>query len=226
MNRVIGIVRTHLADRWAWLVLPWVIMGMSFVCNLIIGSLADDKIYTGGLASIYVYLFVLGIVTVGQTFPFIIGFGARRKDYFLGTIASITIISVLSAIVLIILGYIERQTGYWGVGLYFFNVRYLSDGPILERFWVYFTMMINLYFCGFAISSIHRKFGRNGVFFFFIGLGVVLTAASYFISKYDKWKAIIDWFADLAVIELANGLFVGTLICILVSYVLLRKATV
>lgn len=226
MNRVVGIMKTHLADRWSWLILPWLIMGISFVCNLIIGGISGDKIYTGGLASIYIYMLVLGIISVGQTFPFLIGFSARRKDYFLGTTATIAVISVISAIVLCLIGYVERETDNWGVQLYFFNVKYLSDGPLLERLWVNFTLMINLFFMGFTIACIYRKFGRNGMYFFFIGLGLVLTIGSYLISLFDKWKTIFDWLADLAVIDLANGLFVLTLLYVFFSYLLLRKAVV
>lgn len=226
MNRVVGIIKTHLADKLTWLILPWLILGISFACNLIVGSLADEKIYTGGLASIYIYMLVVGIGSVGQTFPFLIGFCTRRKDYFLGTAATIAIISFLSAIVLLLIGYVERETGQWGMELYFFNVKYLSDGPLLERFWILFTLMINLFFCGFAISSIHRKFGRNGLYFFFIALSVVMTVASYLITLNEKWKPIFGWMADISVMELANGLFLGTLIYVLFSYLLLRRATV
>jgi len=226
MNRVAGIVRTHLTDKWSWTIIPWVILASSFVCNLIIGGLSNDKIYTGGLASIFVYMLVLGIVSVGQTFPFLIGLSVRRKDYFLGTTATIAIISVISAIVLILIGFIEQQSNQWGVGLYFFKVPYLTDGPLLEQFWILFNLMINLFFCGFIISSIHRRFGRNGLYLFFIILSVVLTVSIYLISLYEKWNELFEWFADISVIELASGVFMLTLIYIGISYLLLRRASI
>ena len=226
MNRVAGIVRTHLTDRWTWVFLPWVILSISFICNLLIGGMSGDVIYTGGIASIYVYMFLLGVMSLGQTFPFLIGFSVRRKDYFIGTIATITIISIASSILLLLLGFIENQTDGWGVNLHFFHLPYLSDGSIFARAWILFSVMINIFFSGFAISSIHRKFGRNGLYLFFIVLSVVTTFSVYLISMYGKWKAILDWFADISSVQLASGLFVLTLIYIGVSYLLLRKATV
>ncbi|QJD87497.1 hypothetical protein [Cohnella herbarum] len=226
MNRVVGIVKTHLADRWSWLAMPWVILGISFACNYIIGGASDEKIYTGGLASIYIYMMVLGILSVGQTFPFIMGFSGRRKDYFIGTTATIGLLAAITSILLCVIGYIERLTDQWGVGLYFFNVKYLTDGPAFQQFWVLFTLMVNLFFMGFAISCIHRRFGRNGMYIFFIVTGLAFTVSSYLIGLNDKWKALFDWFADISVLELANGLFALTVLYLLLSYLLLRKATV
>jgi len=226
MNKIAGIVKTHLADRWSWSILPWLILGISFCANLIIGGVSGDEIKTGGLASIYVYMFVLGIVSVGQTFPFLIGFGARRKDFFLGTTATILAIGVLSVILLLVLGWIESSTDYWGIGLQYFNVEYLTDGPLAERFWILFILMIHLFFSGFAIACIYRRFGRNGLYYFFGALGLILTCTFYLIGMNDKWKAVFDWFADVSVFELANGLFVATLLYVAFSYLMLRRATV
>jgi len=108
MNRIIGVMKTQLQDRFGWIFLPWIIMLSSFTVNLIIGStMGDESFYTGGLASIYVYMLVLGIMSVVQTFPFLIGFGVRRKDYFWGTSLSICAVSFVSAFALWLLGYVE-----------------------------------------------------------------------------------------------------------------------
>ncbi len=225
MNRVAGIVKTHLTDVFSWLMLPWIILGSSFAVNAIIGSLVDEEIKTGGLASIFVYMLVIGIVSVGQTFPFLIGFGARRKDYFLGTTATVALVSVVTAILLLVVGYAERATEHWGIGLYFFNIPYLTDGSLLSQFWIFFILMMNLFFCGFAIASIYRKIGRNGLFGVSIALGLALTVAFYLITHYDKWDSVWEWARGVSVVELANWLLALTLVYVGVSYALLRKAT-
>ncbi len=226
MNRVAGIIRTHLTDKWSWLFLPWIILMSSFFCNLVIAGAAGDKIYTGGLASIFIYMLVLGILSVGQTFPFIIGFGARRKDYFLGTTATITIISIAASVILLLVGYIETQTDGWGVDLHFFHLPYVSDGNVITRTWVLFSFMINFFFMGFTISCIHRKFGRNGLYAFFILAAIIITLSVYLISSYGNWDAIFDWFAETSAAQFASGMFILTLVYIGLSYLMLRKATV
>jgi hypothetical protein len=226
MSRVTGIVKTHLTDRLSWLMLPWIILGSSFAVNVIIGSLIDEEIKTGGLASIFIYMMVIGIVSVGQTYPFLISFGARRKDYFLGTSATIALVSVGTAIALLLAGYVERVTDYWGIGLHFFAVPYLTDGSLLSQFWIFFILMMNLFFCGFAIGAVYRKVGRNGLFGVFIVLGLALTIAFYLTTYFDKWASVLDWVVCISVLELANGLLVLTLVYVAASYGLLRKATV
>jgi len=226
MNRVSGIVRTHLTDYLSWTLLPWIIMGFSFVINLIIGSLVDEEVKSGGLGSLFIYMMVLGIVSIAQTFPFLVSFGARRKDYFLGTAATIAFVSAGSAIVLILIGYLERATNHWGMDLYFFNFFSLTDGPVLERFWFFFAGMIHLYYLGFAIGAVYRRFGRNGLFGFFIAVGLAFTCAFYLIGYYGKWQSIWNWVSGISVFELANGLVASMLIYVAASYLMLRKSTV
>ncbi len=225
MNRVAGIVKTHLTDKFSWLILPWIILGSSFIINLIIGSLIGDEIKTGGLASIFVYMLVIGIVSVGQTFPFLISFGARRKDYFFGTTATAALVSIGSAILLLLIGFVERATDHWGMGLHFFDISYFADGSPLAQLWIFFSVMMNLFFCGFTVAAIYRKVGRNGLFGVFIVLTLALTCAFYLITYFDNWKPILDWFMGTSVLELVNWLLVSTLIYIALSYGLLRKAS-
>jgi hypothetical protein len=226
MNRVSGIIRTHLTDKWGWILIPWLVLASSFVVNLFVAGLSGEVIYTGGVASIFIYMLVLGIVIVAQTFPFIIGFGSRRKDYFLGTAATIVIISAIFALILCMLARIEVQSGNWGVNLHFFNIPYISDGSAIGSYWVQFSFMTHLFFTGFFIACLYRKFGRNGFFLFSIVLFVILSISVYLINIRDGWNAIFNWLGEISAVELATGLFLLTLVYLGLSYGLLRKATV
>ncbi|MFK4996826.1 hypothetical protein ACI2OX_02705 [Bacillus sp. N9] len=55
---------------------------------------SQKDFYTGGVTSIFIYIFVLGILVVIQTFPFALGMSIRRKDYFVAT----TMMGVASSI--------------------------------------------------------------------------------------------------------------------------------
>jgi hypothetical protein len=223
--KVAGVVRTHFADRWSWLAWPWIILGISFVCNLVIASTVSEEIKTGGLVSIFIYMLVLGIISVGQMFPFLIAFGVRRKDFFLGTAVTVVLTCGATTVILLAMGWLEKLTNYWGGKLHFFRVAYILEGPLLQDFWISFALLLNLFFCGFAISALYRKFGRNGTFAFFILLGLTLTCMFYVVSFYDKWQAIADWVSGLTVISLANGAFLLTLLYAGAAYLMLRKAT-
>ncbi|RKP53889.1 hypothetical protein D7Z26_10860 [Cohnella endophytica] len=226
MNRLPGIMKIHLQDKWGWIILPWVILMISFSVNLIIGSTSGVEIYTGGLASIHIYMLVAGIASVAQTFPFAISYSVRRKDYFLGTLATIAIISVGSAIILWALGYIESElTGGWGMKLHFFNLPYVSDSNGIGQIWIQAATMLHLFFLGFAISSIHRRFGKTGLYTFFLAIFIIMTVSLFLLSFYDRWTVIGDWLGDVTAIEAASGLSLLTMIYLLFSYSMLRRST-
>lgn len=228
MNQVTGVMKTHLKDRFGWLFLPWIIIMSSFFINLMIGGTIGDEMHTGGLVSIHIYMMVLGIVNLTQSFPFVIGFGVRRQDYLIGTIATMAVIGLASAIVLWALGYIENNlTGGWGIKLHFFHLKYISEGSAVGQIWFQASLMFHLFFTGFMISCIYRRFGRVGIYTFFISLMSVLTVSAYLISYYEKWGQIWDWLiqAGMSATELASVLFLITLVYLLFSHLLLRRTT-
>lgn len=227
MNRVSSVIRMHLKDRLGWFILPWVILGSSFVVNLGIAAFVEEPITTGGLASIYIYMLVAGIVSLVQTYAFAVGFTVRRQDYVLGTFATMIGLSAYSAIVLMVLAAIEKETS-WGVDLNFFNLGYLSEGNVLTQWWVHFGLMLHMLVGGFVISSIYRKFGKNGMFTFFIGLSLILSVVIFIVSANDGWEAIGRWLRDNppTAAELSTYLFPFTVIFGFASHLLLRKANV
>lgn len=227
MNRVSSVVRMHLKDRLGWFILPWVILGSSFIVNLGIAAFVEEPITTGGLASIYIYMLVGGIVSLVQTYAFAVGFTVRRKDYLIGTLATMAGLSAYSALAIILLAAIEKETG-WGVELNFFNLEYLGEGNLLTQWWVHFGFMLNMLVGGFVISSIYRKFGKNGMFAFFIGVSLILTVAIYLITANDGWETIGNWLKDHppTAAELSTYLFPITIFLGFASHLLLRRSTV
>ncbi len=225
MNRISSVVRMHLKDRLGWFMLPWAILGSSFVVNLGIAAFVEEPITTGGLASIYIYMIIAGIVSLVQTYSFAIGFTVRRQDYFVGTLAMMAGISAFSAIVIVLLGAIEKETG-WGVDLNFFHLGYLSDGNLLTQWWVHFGFMLSMLVGGFVISSIHRKFGKNGLFTFFIAISLILSVVIFIVTANDGWDAIGRWLKDhpSTAAELSAYMLLLSVIFGFASHLLLRKA--
>jgi hypothetical protein len=225
MNRITTFAKTQLMDRFAWLGLPWIILACSFVINVVIGLLIDEPVYSGGIASIHIYMLVLGVTCVTQTFPFAIGFSVRRADYFLGTAASIGIVSLANAVMLWLLGIVELATDGWAIGVHFFHLPYMNAGTAIEQIWFQFAVMVCCFYVGCLSSSIHRRFGKTGLFGFFIALSAAGTVASYLIGYYDKWGAVFETLAGLAATEYANWVFATMLLLALASYLLLRRST-
>lgn len=226
MNRISAVIKMHLRDKFTWFALPWIILLCSFSVNLFISFLTEEPIYTGGLASIFIYMLVAGIITVAQTFPFALSIGLRRTDYFMGTAATILAGSAITSIVLFLFALMENGLGGWGTDLHFFDLPYLSDGPALGQLWIFFILLVHTFFAGFSMSSLHRRFGSKGLYSFFIGVLVVSTVLGFVCTQYEWWDNIFGWINDNTALELS--LWVGFLAVVyaLISYALLRKATI
>ncbi len=210
-------------------------------------------VYTGALAVFYFVMLIEGIRAILGTFPFAVSFGTRRRDYFLGTLAMAVVVSAAWAILLGLLSLIEASvTRNWGVGLHFFHLPFFSDGSPLRQFcwsyyhdmsckqadpnylsgglplgqfWVYFVFLLFMNLLGLLLGSIYQRFGRMGEYVFF---GIVFLLLSVFLvlsTYWHWWGSIYGWLAPQSAATL--GLWLVPLIAFaLVSYALLRKATV
>jgi hypothetical protein len=229
MKRIASVMAMYSRDHMSWFILPWGIVGSSFIINLIIASLVGGKtaIYTGGLSSIYIYMLVVGVVSVAGTFPFAVGFSVRRKDYFLGTVAMAVAVSAVFAILIWLLSLIEANLiRGWGVDLHFFHLPYVSDGPLPVQLWTFFVVMVLMYFLGFFPGSVYQRFGRTGMFTLFGVAGLLLSVFSLLSTYWNWWGAIFGWFAGQSAGMLGLWMVPVIAACILTSYALLLKATV
>ncbi|RJG26588.1 hypothetical protein [Paenibacillus thiaminolyticus] len=229
MNRTAGVLKMHLRDKWTWLFIPWSIMLLSFVINLGIGlsiEQGNKPFYTGGMASIYVYMFVAGTFTLAHTFPYALGMNIRRQDYMLGTIAMSAITSAGSSLLLVLLTFMENLSGGWGVRLHFFQLPYWSDGPVIQQIGIAFLLLMHLYCFGFAISSVHRRYRAAGMYVLIIVSFAILSVLSLALSYYEGWKAVWDFFLRYSAWELVLMTVPFTLIYALISFVLVRRSTI
>ncbi|MDF2653097.1 MAG: hypothetical protein K0Q73_8902 [Paenibacillus sp.] len=226
MNRVASVMKMHGRDKWTWYIIPWVVLMSSFIINLVISFFVDEPVVTGGIASIFIYMFVAGIITPAQTFPFALGMSVSRKDYYLGTSAMIVLASVLSAVMLFLLGLAEGWTGAWGSELHYFDLPYLSDGPLINRFTVPLVILLFMHYLGILIAATHKRTGRNGMF---IASGILLLVFTFlgFLANYLNWyPAIFGWMVEQSAVDYTLWMLPLIVIFALASYLLLRRATV
>ena len=229
MNQISPVMQLHMRyNKLGWLILPWGILLSSFVINLIIGVTTHPKngFTTGGLSSIFVYMFVIGIAILKQTFPFSLGLSIRRKDYYIGTLLVSLIVSFVSALVLAFLSFIENNlTDGWGYKIHFFSLLSFYNNNIIWQFGFLFILLIQVFLLGFVISSLYYLIGRNGMYVFFTVLGLIFTILSYSCTYFHWWTSIFHWVSH-------NPNLVGLIIILIdivyasVSYLLLQKATV
>ncbi len=230
MNVILTVVKMYTRGKLIWFFLPWMGLSLQFLAALIVILIivlffgGKTPFYPGGLIAICAIMFVVGIVTLNDTFPFALGWSCRRTDYVLGTIVVAVAVSAVTAVLWLLCSLLESVTGGWGVELHYFHLPYFNDGSLIEQFWVYFVVLANLYFLGFVIGSIYRRFGRAGTLIFLLVV-FLLMSLFWFVWTYLRWwGAFFHWFSQFTAFELALMLLPLTAFYLLVSYLLLRRA--
>lgn len=227
MNRVRAAAAIHLQDKFSWFFLPWIVVGFSFVVNLLISYLlVEGTMYTGGMISIHIFMLVAGVVAMTSTFPFAIGFSVRRTDYILGTYSVFVGISLLSGIVLWLMGFIEQSTNSWGSDLHFFHLPYISDGSAAEQIAFQASMVLFFLLLGFLPAAVHRRIGMSGMLLTFVGLSLLLTIAGYTLDALGYWPDIWAFLAKLQAIDIAGILLALSAVFAAVGYLLIRRAAI
>lgn len=227
MNRIKQVVMLHLRNKNTWFVVPWAILGANFLINALIAlSLNNgETINTGAIASIFVYAFIAGTLTLKETFPFSIGLSIRRKDYFFGTALAVLLVNVTSGIALTILSAIEQATDGWNVNLHLFKIGFLSDLPYIAILGINIILLVHCFFLGFVISSLHRRFGGMSMYIFFTAMLLGGTIASYAMTHFGLWYDFGQWIVH-NYLDLFWWLIPLAVIYSIISYGLLRRAAV
>ncbi len=228
MNAVVSVMKMHDRDKLLWFIAPWLLQFIAFLVTLIVGLLTHGygtSFSSGGAGDIYIFYFVVGIFNTTDTFPYALGFGVRRKDYVLGTVALAASLFVVVALALVTLGGIESHvTDGWGVGMRFFAPPYLGDGSFPQQWWVDFSLLMTLFSLGFFIGSIYRRFGRLGLWAFLTAMVFLLTTWFSLAAYLNRWGVLFAWFGQHTAFELTIWLFPIMALCLLAAYLLLRRA--
>jgi len=232
MNAIRTVVKMYTRGKLIWFFLPWIGLLLQFLAALIVILIiillfgGKTPFYPGGLIAICVIMFLLGIVSLNDTFPFALGFGVRRTDYVLGTTVMAVAVSAVTAVLWLLCSLLEIVTRGWGVELHYFHLPYFNDGSLIKQFWVYFVVLANMYFLGFVIGSIYQRFGRAGTLIFLLIVFLLMGLFSLVWTYLRWWGALFHWFSQYTAFELALGLLPLTAFYLLASYLLLRRAVV
>jgi hypothetical protein len=229
MNAVRTVVKMYTRGKFLWFFGPWMGLLIQFLATLIVILIillfgGKTPFYPGGLIAICAIIFYVGIVTLNDTFPFALGWSCRRTDYVLGTTVMAVAVSAVTAVLWLLCSLLEIVTGGWGVELHYFHLPYFNDGSLIEQFWVYFVLLANMYFLGFVTGSIYQRFGRTSTLIFLLIVTLLMSIFSFVWAYLRWWGALFAWFSQFTAFELALGLLPLTVLCLLASYLLLRRA--
>jgi len=238
LTRVANVVRLHLTQRSQLLVLPWMILGFIFLVNLVIwwlvlassapaelASVSQGMQFSGASTFIFVYMLVVAVQAINVTFPFALGYGVTRRDFYLGSAATFVLLSVYYALGMTLLATIERATAGWGLGGSMFDVVYFGSGTAAQQFALFLLGFLFFFFIGAATAAVYVRWRSRGMLVFFAALTLILVGLSVLATSTASWPLVGEWFARSGALGVAVWSLVPTTLAAVAGFVLLRRAT-
>jgi hypothetical protein len=240
LSRIGRVIKLNLVNPWTTVIWPWIVLAaifaLSYAVWLIVyasvgqGDRADVSKglqYSGASTWIFVYMFVVAVQAINLTFPLALGYGATRRNFYLGTAVTFVGLAVMWSVGLTILSAIESATNGWGIGGRMFSAIYFggSDSSVPERFVIFFCLTLFFYFTGAAGAAAWVRGKATGLTIFFFAIGLIVVGAIALFTLTHTWPAVGAFFANYREFGIALWLLIPTTISALAGYLLLRRAT-
>jgi len=228
-RRLLAVCRLHVVSWPLLLAAPAAILTVTFAINLTIFALIDsggETHGTGAVLSLYGFVVAFYAQAMTQTFPFALGLGVTRRQFFTSTAVVAVVQSIAFAAVLQLLSVVEAATGGWGVGMRMFGVlRYAADSAVLQTVTLFASLLLTTSI-SILLGAVYQRWRTPGLLIAGIGTIGVLGLAAVVVTWARWWPAIGSWFVDapratvLAVVPLA-----AAVAAIAGSWAVLRRAT-
>jgi hypothetical protein len=230
MTTYLNVVRYHLVQRLNYFILPWTILAFVFAVDVVILALTpaghSSHRYVGGLASIFVLAFVLGLQTVARSLPFGLTLGISRRTYYLGTALLAVGFAAVVGVVATVGQAIERASGGWGLTMGFFRVPYILNGPWYLTWLTSFVGLALLFTYGMWYGIVYWRWGVYGVLAFIGAQAAVVLAVLLSVAWANVWSGAGHFFTGLTAAGL-TGLLAGVVLLLLAGgRATIRRATV
>ncbi|KQS71909.1 hypothetical protein [Modestobacter sp. Leaf380] len=208
MSRVVAAARLHAIHAPVALGVPWLVVGSSFAINLAIWAAMSPEARaaggTGGLVSLYITVGIVFLQSVTQLFPLAMGLSLTRRTFYLGTLLTAGLQSLVFGVVLTVFTLVENATGGWGVGLSFWAPGRLDvDNPALQVV-VFAVPMILASVVGTGLGVVVKRWGQTGMWVLGITSLLLSGLAGVLVTYSGSWRAVGAFFLDapLAVLVL------------------------
>lgn len=182
--------------------------------------------YVGGLASIFILVFVLGAQSVARSLPFGLALGISRRTYYLGTALLAAALAAIVAVLATAGQAIERATGGWGIKMGFFRVPYILNGSWYLTWLTSFVFVALLFVYGMWFGLVYRRWNLFGLFAFLAAQVTVLIIGALVTTWSHAWPSIGHFFTALSAAGLTGLLAALAAVLLAGGYTTMRRVTV
>lgn len=233
MSRILSIARMQ-ARQWPLAAIPWAIIAVVLVANVAILAIIRSQgvelppvQFNGVVSSIFFFVAATYGVAVTQLFPFTLGLGVTRREFFGGTLLAAAGHSLVSAAALTALGAVERVTDGFGVHLRAFSAVEWVTGNYALTFLGLTAVLIACAGIGMLVGTVYLRWKMVGVFALGLVVAVVAAGAAVLTTWQRGWPAVGRFFVDTPVALLIVALPLALTVALFAGgYALLRRAEV
>ncbi len=226
MNRAVTVARMQLINKWTYLGVPAIIIGIAFAITWVLSWLFSDggMVYSGAGQAVMWYFLVLGVQSLTLTFPFSQGMSVSRRNFYVGTLGLFAVVALVISGLYVVLAFIEQATNGWGVNGRMFALPWIADGPWYEPFTFYFIAMVLLFMIGFWTATVYKRWQVMGMVVTWVSVAAVLLGLVALATWTDSWPAVGLWFASQTPMAVSAWAALGCVVLAGGSYLTLRKA--
>ncbi|HEU0182877.1 MAG TPA: hypothetical protein VFR16_11855 [Agromyces mariniharenae] len=228
------IVRLHAVNPSIFFGVPWLILGGAWAVTMVIALIlrgagvedAEDGFrYSWAVLSPQWYLIVVGVQALAYTFPFALGFGATRRDYWLGTAGMFLFVSVEMAAAIATLVQLEKVTNGWGIGAGMFDALWYGQNGWWFDFYSTFALQLLVLFIGASITTVYLRWRVRGMLILLFSAVAVILALIAGLTFTESWPVVFEWFASIGLVGVFTLLLVKAVAWGVFGFLVIRRAT-
>ncbi|WP_329248547.1 hypothetical protein OG417_01465 [Actinoallomurus sp. NBC_01490] len=228
---IVTVGRYLLLDRVTYLVLPWVWAAFGFLLDVVILQLTpagnnDHHRWVGGLAALFIVVFVVGSQSVARALPFALTLGVSRRTYFAGVSSLALALAAGFGLVVAVGQILERATGGWGMNMGYFRVPYFLDGPWYLSWLTATTTFVLLFVYGMWYGLMYRRGGLSGTMIFGGAQLGVLALAAIIATGVHGWTAIGRFFTTITATGVTGLLAAAVVVMLAGGFATIRRLAV
>lgn len=227
-------VRLHSVTPSVFFGIPWIILGGAWAVTMIVaiilrGAGVPDDVdgfrYSWAVLSPQWYLVVVGVQAIAYTCSFALGFGATRRDFWLGTGLMFVLVSIEMAAAIATLVQVEKATDGWWIGAGMFDALWYGQQGWLVDFYTTFALQLLVLFIGASVTTVYLRWRMRGMLILFSSAAALVLFLVAGFTFTESWTAVFDWFASIGIVGIFTVLLAKALGWAVVGYFVIRRAT-
>ncbi len=240
------IVRLHAVNPTVFFGVPWIILGGAWAITMLISLIVsagtgvsivmgpgaggapediDGMRYSWAVLSPQWYLVVVGVQAIGLTFSFALGFGATRRDFWLGTSLMFVLVSIMYAAAIATLVQVEIATNGWGLGAHMFDALWYGQTNWFVDFYTTFALQLLVLFIGASVTTVYMRWRMRGMIVLMSTTAAIVIATVAVITWSNSWPAVFTWLGGLGIVGAFTVVLGFAALFGVLGYIVIRRAT-